>query len=273
MKEKISITINDKILGDVDSIVDNIFIRNRSQAIEYLIKESLKENKIAVILAGEGKSQDDKIKNRYALKVGHLTIIERAIRKLSDSGFKNIYIIAPHETLTHIFKIIGDGSDYNVKIEFINEEVEEGSASALKLLKGKIKTTFLVAHCDLIFDNVNLLELWQQHLQEKAVATMLVCSDIVPQGIFGHINLDKNRVLSFIEKPAPKKTKTSIFFWGIFVAGPEIFGYRGKSLEYDVFSELAKKGLLGGQMTSVPHLHVHTREDLMKVRKKLKMRK
>src|SRR3989344_8501869 len=191
MKNKISITINEKILRDIDSIVDNIFIRNRSQAIEYLIKEAFKESKTAVILAGnKPQNLENRIKNRYSLKVNHLTIIEKAIKKLSDSGFKTIYIIAPHETLTHIFKIIRDGSDYNVKIEFVNEEVQEGSASALKLLKEKIKTTFLVVHCDLIFDEINLLELWQQHLQEKMVVTILVCSDLVPSGIFGHVNLD-----------------------------------------------------------------------------------
>ena len=49
-KTKISITIDEKILRDIDFIVDNIYIRNRSQAIEYLAKNALEENKIAVIL-------------------------------------------------------------------------------------------------------------------------------------------------------------------------------------------------------------------------------
>jgi len=275
MKQKISITVNNKVLRDVDFIVDNIFIRNRSQAFEYLIKKALKESKIAVILAGESKNPVNKIKHRYALKISYLTIIERAIKKLSDSGFKNIFIVADHNTLTNIFKIIGDGSDHGVKIEFIDEEIQEGSALALKLLKGKIKTTFLCVQCDIIFEDVNLLELWNLHLQEKMVATMVVRSSIVPSDkcIYGHVKLEGNKILSYVEKPTPNRLKSSLFFGGIFVAEPEIFAYTGKSLEKDVFPELARRGLLGGQVTSEEHLHVHTHKDLINIRKILKEKK
>jgi NDP-sugar pyrophosphorylase family protein len=273
MKQKISITVNDKILRDVDSIVDNIYIRNRSQAFEYLVEKAMEEDRIAVILAGEGRGNvEGRIKNRYSLNVCGRTILERAIKKLNDSGFRKIYIIANHEILTNIFKIIGDGSDRNLQIEFITEELENGSASALKLLKGKIKTTFLVIQCDVVLDNINLRELWHQHIKEKMVATMRICSSIIPsnQILFGHVNLQGNKVLSYIEKPAPKKVTSTIFFGGAFVAEPEIFGYPGRSLEIDIFPELARKGLMGGQMSGTEHLHVHTREDLKYVRKKIK---
>ena len=275
MKQKISITVNDKILRDVDSIVDNLFIRNRSQAFEYLIEKALKESRVAVILAGEGKQEKGKIKHRYALKINHLTIIERTIKKLSNSGFNNIYIIAGHDILTHIFKIIGDGSDYGVKIEFIDEEIQEGTASALKLLKRKIKTTFLFVQSDIIFEDINILELWKQHLQEKTVTTMLVKSSIIPsnKAIYGHVNLEGNKILSYVEKPTPKKLTSSLFFGGIFIAEPEIFSYIGKSLEHDVFPALAKRGLLGGQVASGEHLHIHTHEDLINIRKILKGKK
>ena len=270
MKNKISITINEKILRDINSIVDNIFIRNRSQAIEYLIQKSMKETKIAVILAGEGlSSSSEKIKNRYSLRINNLTIIEHALKKFHDSGFRNIYIVAPHETLTNVFKIVGNGSNFNVKIEYVDEETQEGSASALKLLNGKIKTTFLVVQCDLIITYVNLLDIWNKHLQEKAVATMLICSDVQPknQVRYGHVCLNGNKIISYEEKPLLKRLKSSIFFAGIFVAEPEILKCRGRSLEYELFPELAKRGLLLGAYSDLPHLHIHTKEDLKRVKK------
>ena len=46
MKERITITLDEKILKNIDSIVDRIYIRNRSQAVEFLIKKTLGENKI-----------------------------------------------------------------------------------------------------------------------------------------------------------------------------------------------------------------------------------
>ena len=274
MKSKISITLNEKILRDVDSIIDNIFIRNRSQAIEYLIKKSFKQTKTAVILAGESEKQEGKIKERYALKINHSTIIERALKKLRDSGFNTIYIIAPHEDLTRIFRIIGNGSDYNIKIEFIDEEFSQGSGSALKLLKGKIKTTFLIVQCDLIFDHIDLNEFWNNHIQGKMTATMLLSSSlscITPTKIkFGRVTLHGNKIVSYIEKPSMKNLKSSLFSGGLVVAEPEIFSYPGKSLELNIYPELVRKGLLGGIVGSAEHLHVHTKEELIILRKKLK---
>ncbi len=270
MKNKISITINEKLLRDIDSIVDNIFIRNRSQAIEYLIKKSMKETKVAVILAGDGlNSFGEKIKNRYSLKINNLTVIEHTLKKFHDSGFRSIYIIAPHETLTNIFKIVGDGSNFNVKIEYIDEEIQEGTASALKLLNGKIKTTFLVVQCDLIITHINLLELWNKHLQEKAIATILICTEVQPKNKvrYGHVSLNGNKIVSYEEKPLLKKLKSSIFFAGIFAAEPEILKYHGRSLEYELFPELAKRGSLIGYISDLPHLHIHTKEDLERVKK------
>ena len=277
MKQKISITLNEKVLRDVDSQVDNIVIRNRSQAIEFLIQKSLKESKTAVILAGENKDNKlMRVKNRYGLYINHLTIIERAIKNLRDSGFKKIYIIATHNTLTNIFRILGDGSSYNVKIEFVKgEESEQGSAAALKLLRGEIKTTFMVVFCDIIFDDVNLDELWQQHLKEKMVATLLLNSSVMPykkergRGLWGHVKLEGTKILSFIEKPTPPNMKSSLFFNGIFVAEPEIFRYEGGSLELDIFQELVRRRLLGGQVSSADYLHVHTLSDLREAKKKL----
>ncbi len=273
MKKKISITINDKILRDVDSIVDNIFIRNRSQAIEYMIKEAMKESRIAVILAGESrKMTPGKIRSRYALKIDHLTIIEKEIKKLEYWGFKNIYIIADHKTLTNIFKIIGDGSAYSAKIEYIDEEVPQGTAAAIKLLKGKVKKTFLVVYCDTLLDNLNIPELWNHHMKEKMTSTILASSSILSNDdtLFGQLKLEGNKVLSYMEKTAPRKINSSIYSRGIYVMEPEIFSYPGKDLESEVFPELAKRKLLGGIISSADHLHVHTHEDLIEVRKKLK---
>ncbi|MBS3078837.1 NDP-sugar synthase [Candidatus Pacearchaeota archaeon] len=274
MKTKISITINEKILRDIDSVVDNIFIRNRSQAIEHFIKKALKESRIAVILAGS-KSKGlvgSKFPNRYAYKIDNQTLIEKQIKKLGDSGFRTVYIIADHKTLTNIFRIIGDNSDSRMKIEYLDEDDQGGTASALKLLKGKIKTTFLVIQCDLVIDKVNVLELWNQHLESKMITTILICSSVIPSNdcLFGHVTMEGKKILTFDEKPVKKNLPSSLFFGGLFVAEPEIFNYPGRSLEFEIFPELTKRRLLGGYISGQEHLHIHTHEDLLNVRKKLK---
>ena len=124
MKDKISITIDRGTLAQIDSIIDYVYIRNRSQAIEHLVNNSLGGNNTAVILAG-GKDNETKLtKNDYrsTLKIKNNSVVELAIKKLRDSGFKNIFVVARAKLLTKIFDILKDGSSFGVKIKYIEEK-------------------------------------------------------------------------------------------------------------------------------------------------------
>ena len=104
-KTKISITINEKTLKDIDSIIDNIYIRNRSQAIEHLAKNALGENKAAVILLG-GNEENIKIsKDDYSptARIKNSSVIELGVKKLRENNFKTIIIVARHNLLTKLF--------------------------------------------------------------------------------------------------------------------------------------------------------------------------
>jgi len=269
MKDKISITLNEKILNDIDSIIDGIYIRNRSQAIETLINKALGENKVAVILAG-GKDEKIKINGTYKpiLKIKKETILENAMKKLREDGFKTIYIIAGRNVLTEIIKVIGDGSEYGVKINLIDEKEPLGDANSLKLLRGKVKTTFLVVNADIIFKKVNLKKLWNSHLRQKGIATLLICSSPYNMRNVGTVKMEGNKIIEFNEKPL--RTESTLFWFGIFVAEPEIINYDGLSLGNCVFPKLAEKGFLYGHLVGEEYLHIHTKADLKRIESKLK---
>ena len=93
-KEKVSVTIESSILKNVDATIDNVYIRNRSQAIERLIEKSIGKSKIAVILAGgdEEKIKISENEYRFTAKIGSKTLVERQIEKLNESEFNNIFI-------------------------------------------------------------------------------------------------------------------------------------------------------------------------------------
>ena len=133
-KKKISITINEKTLQDIDSIIDNIYIRNRSQAIEHLVKNSLGENKTAAILLG-GSEEHLKISNneyRPSAKINRNTLIELAVKKLRENDFKTLFVVARHALLTRLFDMLKDGTDYGVKISYIEEKSSHGTADSLR---------------------------------------------------------------------------------------------------------------------------------------------
>lgn len=260
-KTKISITINEKTLKDIDSIIDNIYIRNRSQAIEHLAKNSLGENKAAAILLGGDEEHVRIGKGDYSptAKTKNGFVIELALRKLRENNFKTIFIIARHALLTRLFEILKDGAGYGVKVSYIEEKSSGGTADSLRLLKGRVNTNFLAVYGDLIFSKINIEELWNDHIKQNAAATIMLTTSSKPSEK-GTVRVEGSKVLTFTQKP--KKSDIYLVFSPIFVAEPQIFEYSGKSLEFDVFPELAEKGLLNGHLSSEKEIHIHSRKDL-----------
>lgn len=261
MKKKISITIDEKALQEIDATIDNLYIRNRSQAIEFLVKSSLGERKTAVILAG-GKEEGLEIgAGEYSVtaRIKNSTVVERAVKKLRENGFKDMYIIARHNVLTQIFNVLKDGSGYSVKINYIEEKSSRGTASSLKLVKGKISSSFLIVYGDIVFDKINLEELWNQHVKNSAVATIVLTTSAKPQEK-GTVKMEGNKILDFIQKP--KQSDIYLVFSPIIAAEPELLEQDGDSLEYDIFPKLAEKGLMRGHISSEKEIHIHTKEDL-----------
>lgn len=263
MKKKISVTVDENVLRDIDAIIDNIVIRNRSQAIEFLAKNALGENKIAVILSGgdEARLTIGNGEYRITARVGKTTVIERALKKLRENGFKEIYIIARQKVLTKVFDIVRDGSGQSVKINYVEEKESSGSGDTLSLVKGKINTNFLVVYGHILFERINIEELWNEHLRNNAVATLMLTTAANPKEK-GTVLMEGSKILDFVQKP--KTTDVHLVFSPIFAATPEIFSYCGGRLEYEAFPKLAKLGLLAGRVSSEKEQHIHTAQDVRK---------
>ena len=265
MKKKISVTVEESILKDIDAIIDNVVIRNRSQAIEFLAKSALGENKAAVILSG-GEEYRLKISSeeyRITAKIGNSTVIERAIRKLRENGFKEIYLIARQKVLTKVFDIVKDGSNYSAKVSYVEEKASQGSGDTLKLVKGRVNANFLVVYGHILFEKINLEELWNQHIRQNAVATLMLTTAANPKEK-GTVMMEGSKILDFIQKP--KQTDVHLVFSPIFAASPDIFNYAEGRLEYDVFPRLAKLGLLAGHISASKEQHIHSIKDVRKAR-------
>ena len=260
MKKKISITIDSHLLREIDSSVDNIYIRNRSQAIEFLAKNALGERKTAVILAG-GPEESLKIGKdfRPTARIGKKTVIELAVEKLRASGFRNIFIIARQHALTAMFNILKDGSGYGVKVDYIEEKESSGTADSLRLARGKIEKTFLVVYSDIVFSRANIDEIWNSHIKGSSISTLMLTSSNEPSEK-GAVTMEGSRIIEFSQKPA--ETETNLVFSPIFACEPELLECRGASLEKDIFPRLAEKGLLSGYISAQKERHIHSEEDL-----------
>jgi NDP-sugar pyrophosphorylase family protein len=273
MKEKITITLDKKILKNVDGFVDRVYIRNRSQAIEYLLEKRLYEDRIAVLLptGPASKLKINKEEYRPTAKLGNTTVIELAVKKLREKNFKRIFIVGEQPVLTAIFSLLGDGKRYGVFIRYVEEEKSPGTAESLRLLKDELNGTFLVVFGDIVFDKMDIDKLWKHHFRHKGFATLMVTNASLIKGGGGKIlkspvKVEGNVVVDAFHKQTKKVDEDALVFSSIFVGEPEILEYPGYSLENDVFPKLAQKGFLYSYLSSEGETHIHCEKDKKLVR-------
>lgn len=270
MRARISLTIDKNLLKKLESTIDGIRIRSRSNAIENILKEKFSEKNVAVILAG-GSEERLRLKNIYRplIDIGGRTLIEDAIEKVKKIDFNNILIIGQPKILSAIFKMIGNGKELGVKINYIEEEATLGSAKTLELSKPFIDSTFLFLPCDHYFE-FDLKEMLRFHK---------IQNDIVTLGIYAQTNFDWNTSVVQIDghkivdyEEHPKKPKSHLRGIMIGFAEPSIFNYIPPghvhcSLQENVFQDLSKERKISAFLISGNWVNLHDEKDVQLIKK------
>ncbi len=269
MKEKISVTVDSAVLRAVEGIVDGIRVKNRSDAIEYLLKRAVGDRRVAVVLCGGDVSNhvlSDGVL-RFVAKLGDRTVIEDTVLQLKGFGFSRIFVVGANDVLTQIFSVLKNGESLGVSVDYVEEHEPRGTAHSLSLVSSKVDGDFLVVYGDLVF-RYDLNRLFREHVVNGGVVTLALSSAARPAEK-GTVQLDGNRVLAFSQKV--KASSSFIAFSPIFVAGQGVFSVGGDSLEDEVFPKLAGEGRLYGLVLPGSEVHVHKKGDLRRARELLRV--
>jgi NDP-sugar pyrophosphorylase family protein len=225
------------------------------------VNNALGENKVAVILSGgpEENLQISESEYRITAKIKKSSLIEHIITKLKEHNFTKIYFIGRKNVVNDVFSLVQNGSKFGVNIEYLEEKTSLGTGDSLRLARGKITTNFLVVYGDTLFQNLNLDELWNEHLKRKGMSTLLLTTTPKPE-TKGVVKIEGSKILEFIQKP--QKSDVYLGFSSIFVTQPELLEYPGHSLEEEIFPKLAEKGLLNGYLSTQKILKIRKKSDL-----------
>lgn len=131
---------------------------------------------------------------------------------------------------------------------------------------------FLALNGD-IFADVDYLELSKRHGEEEAVATITL-TRVEDPSRYGVAELaEDNHITRFVEKPLKKEAPSNLINAGVYMLSPEIFDYipEGKtvSIEYEVFTRLAKEGKLYGYVFDGLWFDIGKPEDYLQINKTL----
>lgn len=255
MKEKISITIDAGLIHQADSLIDGTTIRNRSQALEYLLRKGLSEKAIdcAVILAG-GKLKELEFEGTYKplVKMEGAPLLINTVRRLKSAGVTKV-VVAAGPITEKVFELLGDGSEYGVNVMYVQDR-ESGTAGAVKSAARHISGPFFVVFSDIYF-NFDLSKMAAFHHTNKKPATIAVSVTELGKSL-DNIKIAGNSITEFQYKVG--KSRTHHVNAGIYLFDKEILAKipATGSMERDVLPALAREGKLSGFVFSGTWKHL-----------------
>jgi len=250
-RDRLTITLSKSLLSKIDDFIDGTKIRNRSHAIEYLIKKSLVPKVTQAVILSGGKGLNMRPFTfempKGLFPVGGKPILERMIELLRQSEIRDIIFSIGHlgEKIREHF---GDGSKFGVKITYVMEEKEAGTAGALVLAKRYLKSdNFLVTHGDILID-LDVLDFISFHKEQGTIATIALTSVVDPSS-FGEVVLNGTKIVRFIEKPEKGRQTSQLISSGFYIFNKDIFSYLPKDMPSfieDIFPKLIEAKELSG---------------------------
>ncbi len=251
MKERVTITLDEEVIKQIDKRVDGNEIKNRSQEIELILKRALGTQipKKAVILAGGKGTRLRPLTSKTPkalIDVHGKTLTEHLFDLFKKYGIRDI-ILSVGYMKEKIKEYFGDGSKFGVNITYIEEDEPLGTAGPLRLAKEMLKESFIVSNGDEL-KKINIPRMFRLHKRKDALITIALTTVDDPT-VYGVAKLDGSRIMEFVEKPKKEEAPSNLINAGFYILEPEVVDMIPDGfamLEKDVFPKLAKQGKVRG---------------------------
>jgi len=188
------------------------------ETLHHLLHKPKYENPIFIMAGGFGTRLKPLTDNcpKPLLKVGDKPILETVLLQFIRSGFYKFYI-STHYLPEMIQEHFGDGSRWNVSIEYVYEDSPLGTGGALGLLPDSLPDLPLIMINGDVLTNLDFSKLLSFHNNNIGDATMCVreYEYQVPYGVVEH---EGPIVKSMVEKPMYRFLVNA----GIYIIAPVI---------------------------------------------------
>jgi len=246
-RKRLTITLDARLLERIDSIIDKNQIRNRSHAIEFLIKKSLPPGVTrAVILAGGPGVHFRPLTYEIPsalIPFKDKPLLSYTIDQLKKAGIEKIVLCIGHLG-EKIIDQFGDGHQLGVEISYSRDGQKPlGTAGAIWQARHHLKgEPFLVISGD-ILSNIDLSDLINFHDRGKCAAT-LALTTIKNPAQHGVVKVKGNKIVSFNEKPDFLDSDSNLIHAGVYILENSVFEFFPKKrplvIEKDVFPKIVK---------------------------------
>jgi len=222
--------------------------------VEDLFGVTPRDTRVVLMAGGLGKRLRPLTETvpKPMLPVGGKPLLEQIIGVFAEQGFWQISISVNYRR-EMVMDHFGDGAAFGVKIDYVEEDREMGTAGALSLLSEKPVAPFIVMNGDLLVD-MQFETLVGFHRDQAAAGTMVV-REYAHQIPYGVVRAEAGVMTGIEEKPVERYFVNG----GIYVLSPEALEEVGAGEPLDMPSLLTRLGERGGKVAVFP-LHDYWRD-------------
>ena len=195
----------------------------------HLIKEMIvpeeKNNQMIIMAGGKGSRLLPATKDcpKPLLPVNGKPMLEHIILRAKEEGFHR-FVLAVHYLGDMIREYFGNGDLWDIKIEYLNEEMPLGTAGGLSLLEERPNLPVIVTNADIISD-ISYSRLLEYHNNHKNSCATMCIRLYETQHPFGVVNTKGVEIVGFEEKPMLRTHVNA----GVYVLDPKALDFLEKN--------------------------------------------
>ena len=208
-----------------------------------------------ILTAGEGVRMRPLTSNipKPLLPVAGRPFLEHNIESLKAAGIKDLILLVGWKA-NRVREHFGDGKDYGVKIEYVEQKERLGTAHAIGMVEGRTDGPFLCLYGDVVLTKKSVNGMLEHY--KKVKGSVVALASVLDPRRYGCVEVEDGVVKSIVEKP--ESPTSNLVNAGAYVLEPEIFDAirsTGKSVrgEYEVTDSfrilMDKKHLFAHKLT------------------------
>jgi glucose-1-phosphate thymidylyltransferase len=156
---------------------------------------------------------------KQLVPVANKPVLFYGLEALAAAGIRDIGIVVG-DTQAEIRAAVGDGSRWNVRVTYIEQDAPRGLAHAVLISEQFLGTDPFVMYLGDNLLNRGITRFVEEFAREKPAAQILLARVPDPQ-MFGVAELTDGRVTRLVEKP--KEPKSDLALVGVYMFGSDVF--------------------------------------------------
>jgi D,D-heptose 1,7-bisphosphate phosphatase len=196
---------------------------------------------VVILAGGRGSRLDEYTKEipKPLIKVLDKTILEYQIENLKKYGLVDIIISVGYlgQQIIDYFK---DGSEFGVKISYVEERKALGTGGALSLIRNKIKNNFILLFGDILL-NIHWQKFIDFYIEKQGIGVCLVHPNSHPYDSDVIICDENGSIQKILYKDQEREYYRNLVKSGIHIFNKKIFSYVEDDKKQDLEKDILKK--------------------------------